>query len=422
MRLPHVITSKKSRLLFILFSAALIRLPFVFLTPRWQAPDEYPHFHYIRTLFTTGEIPICQPRFPDYEAYQPPLYYLIGAGIWHLLPEADIPALPEDVTEVERDLPSIVIVLRLFSVILGVGVVYLGYKISVQVFPPHSFLIWAMPLLLALHPTFISNTTSITNDGLANFMGALLVWLFVHPNYRDKIFLNGLCLGLAFLTKYNLLPFAVLLVFTRWQERRSNLSWRQQGASILSLALLISVWFFLFNFLRYGHPLAIRPGVETGFAPFSGAWDAWRWYQVIRNYNWSFWCAFGRIYEIHLPAWFYLIFFGPLSLLMLYGAGRTVFLWKQKRRVDGLLDFKTTCFFLLGLILYAAAAFGFTASLPIECAWGKYVFPFLIPLWILMLGALQVALGEKRFKFLIVFLAASFIFMNMVMLWQLAHL
>jgi len=318
------------RALFILTLATLIRLPFVFLTPAWQAPDEYPHFHYIRTLAETGKFPVSRPQFPDYEAYQPPLYYLIGAGLFNLTAPWGVSEAPIEVSRLEPDLPLVVIALRLFSVILGVGVVYLGYKISLQIFPPHSVLIWAVPLLLSLHPTFISNTTSITNDVLANFMGASLVWLFVHPNYRDKILLTGFCLGLAFLTKYNLLPFAVLLVFTRWQERHSAASWRQQVASILSLALLISVWFFLFNFLRYDHPLAIRPGVETEFAPFHGAWDAWRWYQVIRNYNWSFWCAFGRIYEIHLPAWFYLVFFGLLSLLILYGAGRTFFFVETK--------------------------------------------------------------------------------------------
>lgn len=415
-------SSIKNRLFFILTLATLIRLPFVFLTPAWQAPDEYPHFHYIRTLAETGKFPVSRPQFPDYEAYQPPLYYLIGAGLFNLTAPWGVPEVPIEVSRLEPDLPLVVIALRLFSVILGVGVVYLGYKISLQIFPPQLFLIWAVPLLLSLHPTFISNTTSITNDVLANFMGASLVWLFVHPNYRDKILLTGFCLGLAFLTKFNLLPFAVLLVFARWQERHAAASWKRQVASILSLALLISAWFFLFNFLRYGHPLAIRPGVETEFAPFHGAWDAWRWYQVIRNYNWSFWCAFGRIYEIHLPAWFYLVFFGPLALLILYGAGRTFFLWKQKRRVERLLDFKTTRFFLMGLMLYAAAAFGFTASLPIECAWGKYVFPFLVPIWALMLSAVHFAAGQKFLKFIVVFLAVSFIFINMVMLWQLAHL
>lgn len=409
-------------LLIILALTAAIRLPFVFLTPLWQAPDEYAHFHYIRALAETAQIPISRHQFPDYEAYQPPLYYFIGAGLWHLLSPAEVPAIPEDVTHIERNLPSIVIVLRLFSVILGVGVVYFSYKICLQIFSPNSILVWALPLLLSLHPTFISNTTSITNDVLANFAGALLVWLILHPRYRDKIFLNGFCLGLSFLTKYNLLPFAVLIVFNRWQERRSAASWKSQIFFILIIALLVSLWFFIFNFWRYGHPLAIRPGVETGFAPLSGAWDTWRWYQVIRNYNWSFWCAFGRIYEIHFPAWFYLVFFGPLSLLMAGGTVRAIFLWKQTRRLEGFPDFKTMRFFLLGLLLFAGAAFGFTASLPVECAWGKYAFPFLIPIWILILCSLNAALGSKFLKFLVVFLAVSFILMNMAMLWQLMHL
>jgi hypothetical protein len=421
-------------LLIIFALAAAIRLPFVFLTPLWQAPDEYPHFHYIRALVETAQIPISRPQFPDYEAYQPPLYYLIGAGIFQLTSWPGVPAVPEDVSRLDPSLPLVVLALRLFSLILGVGVVYLAFVVGRKVFPNNPFLSLALPLMLALHPTFVSNTTSITNDALANFLGALLVLILLPPLERANTTLVGFGLGAALLTKYNLLPFAVLAVFVLWQGRPSTGLWWRQILSIAAVALLLSGWFFLFNYSRYDHPLAVRPGVETEFAPLSGAWDWQRWLQVIRNYNWSFWCAFGRIYEIHFPAWFYLGFFGPLSFVIIFGAVRAAWsglIAERKREFSktpnsiykkSFPDIKVTRFFLLGLLLYVGAAFGFTASLPIECAWGKYVFPFLMPIWILILCSLNAAIGQKFLKVLIVFLAAGFIFMNMTMLWRLARL
>jgi hypothetical protein len=126
-----------------------------------------------------------------------------------------------------------------------------------------------------------------------------------------------------------------------------------------------------------------------------------------------------------LPVWLYLVFFLPLTLLTLYGAGRAAL---QARKMnsnfaaDGVLNRETIRFFLLGFFIYVIAALGYTASYPLNCAWGKYLFPFLIPIWALLLSALHAAVGQKFLKFLVVFLAMSFIFMNAIMAAQTARL
>jgi hypothetical protein len=417
------VNASNNRLLLILTLAALIRLPFVFLTPAWQAPDEYPHFHYIRTLAETGKFPVSRPQFPDYEAYQPPLYYLVGAGVFKMTEPWGVPELPPEVSRIEPDLPLVVIALRLLSLVLGVATVCLAYRIGQHIFPRHSVLALALPVMLALHPTFVSNTTSITNDALANLLGALLVWVLINPHLRSKVTLVGVAWGAAFLTKHNLLPFAVLVLFVFWREKKSVAILLQQISAILAIALLVSGWHYLHNLQQYGNLLAINPGVETEFSAL--VWDWPRWVQVIRNYNWSFWCAFGRTYEIHLPAWFYLVFFLPFTLLVLVGAARAAFAARKinsHSSVAGIPSREAILFFLFGFFVYVAAALGYTASYPLNCAWGKYVFPFLIPIWALMLSALHLAAGQKFLKFIVVFLAGSFIFINMAMLRQLAHL
>jgi hypothetical protein len=233
----------------------------------------------------------------------------------------------------------------------------------------------------------------------------------------------GVCLGAAFLTKHNLLPFVLLMPLVLWHGKKSIKSWLQQLLFIFIVALLISGWHYLHNLQQYGKLLAINPGVAIEFSAL--VWDWPRWVQVIRNYNWSFWCAFGRTYEIHLPAWFYLVFFLPFTLLVLVGAARAAFAARKinsHSSVAGIPSREAILFFLFGFFVYVAAALGYTASYPLNCAWGKYVFPFLIPIWALMLSALHLAAGQKFLKFIVVFLAGSFIFINMAMLRQLAHL
>ena len=75
-------------------------------TPAWQAPDEPAHYNYVSYVAEEGRLPVLAPgdypaayleeikarRFPAdmsiaplrYEAHQPPLYYLLAAGVYRL--------------------------------------------------------------------------------------------------------------------------------------------------------------------------------------------------------------------------------------------------------------------------------------------------------------------------------------------------
>ncbi|MFN2167825.1 MAG: hypothetical protein ACK2U9_16395, partial [Anaerolineae bacterium] len=64
---------------------ALVLLAFVLLAtwysltiPLGEAPDEVPHFTYIRYLAQYGRLPTTKE---EHEAFQPPLYYALGAAL-----------------------------------------------------------------------------------------------------------------------------------------------------------------------------------------------------------------------------------------------------------------------------------------------------------------------------------------------------
>ena len=106
-------------------------------TPDWQVPDEPAHYNYIRALAQEGRFPVLETGdydqdylgrltsqgFPpqlsvdpiEYEDHQPPLYYLLATPVYLAFDGALLP-------------------LRLFSVLIGAGVVLLAYAVAATVF------------------------------------------------------------------------------------------------------------------------------------------------------------------------------------------------------------------------------------------------------------------------------------------------
>ncbi len=113
-------------LLAIVLAYLAVGTLFAVLTPAWQAPDEPAHFNVVRQL-AAGDFPVMEPGDYDqayltkvvfesafapqydltiieYEDWQPPLYYLLQTPVFWLSGGS-------------------LTALRLFSVLLGAGVV-----------------------------------------------------------------------------------------------------------------------------------------------------------------------------------------------------------------------------------------------------------------------------------------------------------
>jgi hypothetical protein len=217
-------------------------------TPAWQVPDEPAHYNYIRHIAQTGTLPVLQPgdynqnyleqlkaeKFPPdkpidslrYESYQPPLYYLLLAPAFLLFGGALIP-------------------LRLFSLLLGAGVLVFAFLVVRELFPARPALALATAGFIAFIPQRVAMMAGVNSDSLAEGLMAMGLWLVVKgtketQGTRWKWGL-GLVVGAAFLTKVTVYPLAAVAAFAillRWLRLRPTVEWRANP----SVKLATGVW------------------------------------------------------------------------------------------------------------------------------------------------------------------------------------
>lgn len=387
-------------LIIAIYSA--LGIAYAVYTPAWQVPDEPAHYNYIAELATTGRLPVLQPgdypfdyleeikakRFPssmpideiDYEAHQPPFYYLLAAPVFMATA-----GLPQDTR---------VTVIRLISVVAGAGLLYVAYRLVKVIFSDGEVAALMTASLVAFVPMHIAMTAAVNNDALAELIiaGILLTCLLrLHSRVpRGKfVVADGVLYGLGLLTKTTVYPLGAVLLAAEighwWMEERGA-----HGFPLLSLfylfgtALAVSAWWFARNAVVYGG-LDIF-GLERHDAVVTGQYRTVDW---IADHGWvaywdrawnftfkSFWGVFGwmgvfmdqRIYTVLLTA------------TVLVAAGLGLFLVRSARRRDRLDRRQWASLGLLGLSL--ALTFGTYVwyNLTFVQHQGRYLFPALIPI------------------------------------------
>ena len=216
------------------------------LTPVGSSPDELSHLNYARLIADHAQLPPETVR----EHQQPPLFYLLAAG---LLRAGAAPVW-----------------LRLLSVVLGASGVVAIALIARVVTPGRAWLAAASAALLAALPGYQFVAGSITDDALAIAMGmwillvAVLVLRAPEPTTRLLVAI-GAVLGLALLAKQtDWAPMLALVAAVIWHWR-PHLRWRHAFA-LLGLPLLISGWWYARNLATFHSllpPLVVTRRVLT---------------------------------------------------------------------------------------------------------------------------------------------------------------
>ena len=248
------IASSRSLLIAILLLYLLLGSLFAVYTPAWQAPDEPAHYNYVRYLADKGAFPVLHmgdyphayleqikaAKFPPgmpidpirYEFHQPPLYYALLASIFALT---------------HGDL----IVLRLFSVFLGAGIVLLAFLIGRRIFPGRPGLALGAAAFAAFLPQHLATVSQVGNDVLAELLFAATLYVLIGwiqetgdrgqgtgdrsqesgvQNQKSKIknqksvLTLGILLGLIAITKttvYLAAPLAGGVLIWRWWRERA---------------------------------------------------------------------------------------------------------------------------------------------------------------------------------------------------------
>jgi hypothetical protein len=181
----------------------------------------------------------------EYEAQQPPLYYLILAPVYLCLRHAS--------------LATQVLTLRFVSLLISAIGIVLCYKLALQI-PASRRAAMPILVLVASWPAFLINVSRIGNDVLALTLGAaFMLSLFSivlgAPKLRDWV-VTGVLLGAALLAKSYMLALVPLLPVVALIEARRCRSWRSlpwKGLLVaFAFAGLVAGWWYTGNYRATG--------------------------------------------------------------------------------------------------------------------------------------------------------------------------
>jgi hypothetical protein len=254
-----------------------------FSIPIFEGFDETSHYRVVDYYARHWNLPDLE-HAPSHEAHQPPLYYIAGAlliapidgrdfdRVFQLNPAADVNVRQNravtDMSLLPHGTTLAVRLLRLFSTALGAATVLLTYVLATQLgLPGWTGLLAAA--LLAFNPKFIMLSASVSNDVatacLATLCLVLCARVMVRTPSAGLSLMLGTSVGLAALSKYSGLalglPAALALLWSvhththsggRVAIRRSLVC----GASMAAGVLLVCGWLFIYQWVRYGNPLA----------------------------------------------------------------------------------------------------------------------------------------------------------------------
>jgi len=382
------------------------------LTPAWQVPDEPAHYNYVEYVRQHGSLPelrvgdfpaayleeIKAKRFPPdmpvealrYESHQPPLYYVLAAGVYRLA--HDMLSLPMPLA------------LRAFSLLLGAASLIAAYRLVRALCPGEPVLALGTVAFAATLPMHLSMTAAVNNDVLAELLVNVIIWQLVAMNAGDwsprRSLALGALLGLAFMTKMQsyvalgVAAFALLWdTLSVWRDGRGAPAsadrpsrWRGtllQGGILLGAMCLISLPWLARNAALYGpgdlfalarHDQVVAGQLTSAQYVAQHGWSALVSSLVVTTFH-SFWAQFGWM-GVVLPDRVYL----TLALLSALAAiGFALRLWRMWRSAER--PPRASVRGLALLLLWAAlTTLGYlwwnTRFLQHQ---GRYLFPALVP-------------------------------------------
>jgi len=333
---------KDKGLLLILIVYLILASWYSVTIPLGEAPDEAPHYSLIRYVVRERRYPTGEE---EHEAFQPPLYYALGALATFWIDTDDfIIKTNSDFSFTDPEAPQNLLLhtsaesfpyrgwalawhlIRLLSVIMGAVTVGATYALAREIFPRDPSIALGSVALNAFIPQFLFISGVANNDNLATVLSSLILILMVRL-IKGKVSLRsflllGLLLGLGVLTKMSLLAFiptavVVILLLTRRLGLRPGA--KISGAMFIPFLLISGPW-FLRNQTLYGDPWGWAQVIRLN-APWLGPLSAAEWLDFFSDLYRSFWlCWIGIELDILVHAVLalgVLISLGGLGLLVL---------------------------------------------------------------------------------------------------------
>ncbi len=265
-------------------------------------PDEPAHWAFVTQVASGGGLPLFTSGSGNFEAHQPPLYYLSALWTYWLAGERGL------------------MLARLWSVVLGGLTLIVAWRATRWLLGEAVWPRLGAVGALAFIPGRVFICAAVNNDPLAELLMAAVLGLClegIHQGVSRKAAgWIGLGLGLALLTKTSalvLIPL-VAIVFAlepAWRQ----LGWRHLLTNALLVAGIVGLvwgWWVARNMVLYGEPLAIRV-FQTIFLKdratpefFLSRGISWGGYWTLVGFQtWlSLWGVFGQA-TVYMPVAFY---------------------------------------------------------------------------------------------------------------------
>jgi 4-amino-4-deoxy-L-arabinose transferase-like glycosyltransferase len=296
----RISNSDQRPIILLLFAFIVLALAYSIVNPIHEATDEIRHYRFVRTLATTGRLPIQGKEACRSQSHHPPLFYAIGAiaTAWidtgHEVcyePQSN-PFWAYRYWEVGTDNKNLYLhgqeesfpwygetlavhIIRAINVIIGAGVVLLTWATGRTIWPRHPSLAFGAAALVAFNPMFLYLSAAINNDVIAALAGAAVTFACVQV-LRDDHGLSlrwglifGTLFGLALMSKFNLVAVLLLIegviTWVAWRKNQWRI-WLKVNLIIATIAGLIAGWWFIRNQFLYGEP--------TGFQEVTELWGA----------------------------------------------------------------------------------------------------------------------------------------------------
>jgi len=328
--MAEIKTRPKAVLCIVILLFVLLGVLNSVITPLFEAPDELWHFAFVRYLALNKSLPVQPKEGTDIwlrESGQPPLYYLATAPIVAAFDTSDFPdfvrfnvAHPAVTANSRSDAPNIFIhtpyeafpyrgsvlvihLLRLFTLVWGVGAVIGVYLVARELMPDSQWLPLAAVGLTAFNPHFIYISSVVNNDAAVACLATLTLWLCLrllkNPASRKCQIGLGAVLGLALLSKLSalaLLGVVGLALVMIWRRDRNIRAFFTRVLTVFGLSLLIAGWWYARNWQLYGDPLGWSVWLAHAGMEELGILDLLRQIPQVAELFWS-------PYDALFPAW-----------------------------------------------------------------------------------------------------------------------
>jgi 4-amino-4-deoxy-L-arabinose transferase-like glycosyltransferase len=320
------------------------------VTPIFEASDERWHYPVVKYIADGRGLPVQDPAVATawhQEGSQPPLYYLVAAGLTAWIDTSDFSQVQRPNPHAITGLPQVignknmmlhsqreawpwqgtslaVHLIRLLSIAMGAATVWLTWLIAGRLWPGAPAIALLAAMLTAFNPMFLFISASVNNDNLATLLGAATMLVLLRAlqhgqRLRDGLWL-GVLLGLGALTKLSvlaLLPLvAIALTWDAWR-RRAWRNWLLNAAIIAAGLALIAGWWYARNWRLYGDPTGVSRmldivGRRDEPLTLRGLWAEFEGFRI------SYWALFGGV-SILADRWIYPLL-DALMLLASLGA------------------------------------------------------------------------------------------------------